>query len=128
MKICDCYKLQEVTFKVCGEPHSVIEHRCNGTKERDLCSCFGDRTRCDFYPEVRKKATEERIVEMHRDQTKKAHHITREQYWKLNKVLDEIGLSCTTFFVDGTEDKFVQLSNDTFIITDYFRESEESEN
>ena len=27
--------------------------RCGGTKEVDLCSCGGDRSKCDFYPEKR---------------------------------------------------------------------------
>ena len=30
--------------------------RCNGSRERDVCNCHGDRTLCDFYPEVREKA------------------------------------------------------------------------
>lgn len=42
---CDCYVL--------GADH---KGRCNGTKEQDICSCHGDRTLCDFYPEVREKA------------------------------------------------------------------------
>lgn len=29
--------------------------RCWGTREKDECSCGGDRARCDFYPEVREK-------------------------------------------------------------------------
>lgn len=29
---------------------------CSGTKNQENCSCDGDRTRCDFYPEVREKA------------------------------------------------------------------------
>lgn len=29
---------------------------CYGTKEIDPCSCNGDKSKCDFYPEVRKKA------------------------------------------------------------------------
>ena len=33
--------------------------RCFGTKERDICNCHGDRTLCDFYPEVREKAIKE---------------------------------------------------------------------
>ena len=32
--------------------------RCNGTKERDFCSCRGDKRDCDFYPEQRTKANE----------------------------------------------------------------------
>lgn len=30
--------------------------RCNGTKERDVCNCGGDVSKCDFYPEKRIKA------------------------------------------------------------------------
>ena len=29
---------------------------CNGTRDRDVCSCGGDEKYCSFYPEKRKKA------------------------------------------------------------------------
>lgn len=29
--------------------------RCYGTKEREICQCGGDESKCDFYPEKRKK-------------------------------------------------------------------------
>lgn len=29
-------------------------HYCNDTKEREMCHCGGDVTKCDFYPEKRK--------------------------------------------------------------------------
>jgi len=29
--------------------------RCDGTKERDICSCKGDKSKCDFYENVRKE-------------------------------------------------------------------------
>ena len=32
------------------------ESRCLGTKEIDRCNCGGDESKCDFYPEKRKKA------------------------------------------------------------------------
>lgn len=32
------------------------ESRCLGTKEQDRCSCDGDESKCDFYPEKRKAA------------------------------------------------------------------------
>lgn len=32
---------------------------CKGTKECDPCECEGDRTKCDFYDDVREKATKE---------------------------------------------------------------------
>ena len=31
--------------------------KCNGTRERDECSCGGDPTKCDFYPEKRELAS-----------------------------------------------------------------------
>lgn len=30
---------------------------CYGTKERKICQCGGDESKCDFYPEKREKAT-----------------------------------------------------------------------
>jgi len=41
MERCNCYQNR-------GE--------CWGTRERDLCSCGGDETKCDFYPEKRAAA------------------------------------------------------------------------
>ena len=32
------------------------ESRCLGTKEVETCSCEGDESKCDFYPEKRKVA------------------------------------------------------------------------
>ena len=32
------------------------ESRCLGTKEVGTCSCEGDESKCDFYPEKRKAA------------------------------------------------------------------------
>ena len=29
---------------------------CLGTKECDRCNCYGDESKCDFYPEKRKAA------------------------------------------------------------------------
>lgn len=33
--------------------------RCRGTKECEPCKCGGDRTKCDFYADVRKEARDE---------------------------------------------------------------------
>lgn len=61
MKKCDCYHEE---YEIVGwfspdDPICKLRKRCNGTKERDECSCGGDRTKCDFYPEVREKAKQE---------------------------------------------------------------------
>ena len=57
MKKCDCYCEEHEIVGWFGPDDKItkLRSRCNGTRERDECSCGGDRTKCDFYPEVRKK-------------------------------------------------------------------------
>lgn len=33
-----------------------FREECWGTKEREVCSCGGDTTKCTFYPEIRLEA------------------------------------------------------------------------
>lgn len=62
MKKCDSYHLQPKTrytyHPLTGRPiaHDIEVGVCWGTRECDECDCGGDRLKCDFYPEVRKKA------------------------------------------------------------------------
>lgn len=49
---CDCYHEQ-------ASWDNTIYGVCWGTKEEDICSCKGDRTKCDFYDNVRNKAKKE---------------------------------------------------------------------
>ena len=60
-KKCDCYRTVERFRYTPFYTHRYCETVgfCNGTKEQDECSCGGDRTKCDFYPEVREKALNE---------------------------------------------------------------------
>lgn len=65
MKKCDCYHIEtkrQYTYNpITGNPigHDVDVGVCWGTRECDECSCGGDRTKCDFYPEFREKAMKE---------------------------------------------------------------------
>lgn len=65
MKKCDSYHLQPKTrytyHPLTGRPiaHDIEVGVCWGTRECDECNCGGDRTKCDFYPEVREKAKKE---------------------------------------------------------------------
>lgn len=58
MRQCECYieYRQLVDYTPLMKPLYKTVALCFGTKERDQCSCGGDRTKCDFYPEVREKA------------------------------------------------------------------------
>jgi hypothetical protein len=55
---CDCYHTEtKIVFWAPDEaPIGITTSSCWGTKEREECSCDGDKTRCNFYPEVREKA------------------------------------------------------------------------
>ena len=66
MNKCDCYcedikaepRYNQYTGDYVGSVDVKLAY-CIGTKEQDECSCGGDRTKCDFYPEVREKAAKE---------------------------------------------------------------------
>jgi hypothetical protein len=64
MSKCECYhtrKTLRYTYNpITGSPipHDIEVGVCWGTKECDECRCEGDESKCDFYPEVRAKATE----------------------------------------------------------------------
>lgn len=46
MARCDCYHQHGLKFL------------CYGTKEMEECSCGGDESKCNFYPEKRKQAAQ----------------------------------------------------------------------
>lgn len=58
-KCCECYEEREVIDYYSLNSDRRLIGICNGTKERDECSCKGNRAKCDFYSEVRKKARAE---------------------------------------------------------------------
>ena len=52
---CKCYETRLEPI----ETNSIFRHTygvCLGTKEIDRCNCGGDESKCDFYPEKKKKA------------------------------------------------------------------------
>ena len=62
MKECDCYHTEEeiIGWHTPVDPKTKMTSRCWGTRECEECSCGGDPTKCNFYPEVREKALKER--------------------------------------------------------------------
>lgn len=60
MDRCECYKCGE-RFECRysdGRPYGIMVgyNYCSDTKECDACSCGGDKTKCDFYPDIKRKA------------------------------------------------------------------------
>ena len=49
---CNCYNVR--IDRIYG--NEVKYGVCLGTKEVDRCNCYGDESKCDFYPEKRKAA------------------------------------------------------------------------
>lgn len=65
MKKCKCYdtikRLRYISYD--GQHYYSIDGVCNGTKERDVCDCNGDRINCSFYPEIREEAKKEITIQ-----------------------------------------------------------------
>ena len=63
MNKCDSYHLEPERHYFVDEYGAPIYEtinvpRCWGTKEKDVCNCDGDRSKCSFYESVRAKAAE----------------------------------------------------------------------
>lgn len=70
MKQCNCYRTRTerryfsdydkgyaaAQGKLLPEYEDIYEGICLGTKEVDYCNCDGDRSKCDFYENVRQEA------------------------------------------------------------------------
>lgn len=65
MKKCDSYRLELEQHHFVDENgvpvyENINVPRCWGTKEKDVCDCDGDRSKCSFYKSVREKAAVEK--------------------------------------------------------------------
>ena len=65
MSKCDCYRVESEIHCFVDENgvpiyESINVPRCLGTKEKDVCDCRGDKSKCNFYERVRAEATEEK--------------------------------------------------------------------
>lgn len=49
---CNCW---QPTY---GRDRVILSQRCLGTAECETCDCFGDEDKCTFYPDKRKRGTE----------------------------------------------------------------------
>jgi hypothetical protein len=82
MEKCNCYV--EDTYltydNVLRTPNYKIVSRCNGTKERDVCSCGGNETKCDFYPAKRAAAQARKATDEFKENRKYTYEETREQF------------------------------------------------
>lgn len=56
MERCNCWEEKEVIMGYYHDyPMKKVKQICNGTREREECSCDGDESKCNFYPEKRKE-------------------------------------------------------------------------
>lgn len=55
------YLYNPLTGEAC--PINITVGVCYGTRERDECTCGGDRSKCNFYPKIREKERKEHTDE-----------------------------------------------------------------
>ena len=96
MNKCDCYQFEtkrrylssidKITYTLATErlaPEYIDEKVgvCYGTKEKDVCDCDGDRSKCSFYESVREKAAEkEKILSTSKNVLEEIEDLIGE-YW-----------------------------------------------
>jgi hypothetical protein len=144
MNKCDCYNEQTKIIGWLG-PDEVIRKAvcvCNGTKEQDVCSCGGDRAKCDFYLEVRNKALKEKEpmkakllingkeleVEISEEELKKL-----EEKQKKKTGYERVDLSCKFFWdlcykVADETDTHIGIDNALYDSANYYSSKEVAEN
>lgn len=72
MSKCDCYHVESEIHRFVGEDEDFVYGRidvprCWGTKEKDVCDCGGDKSKCNFYERVRAEAEEEKKLSKNKD-------------------------------------------------------------
>lgn len=109
MSKCECYKCGKrlgYYYDFYGNPYEgmLIYNYCSGTKEQEECSCKGDKTKCDFYPEVRQKALYE-LKEI-RTNADRIRHMTDEELAdyliKLTEIIRTCDICEPTFLENGS--------------------------
>lgn len=90
MEKCSCWNIKSAVTKWRnGTPIDVeTVQYCNGTKEQEACSCGGDVSKCDFYPEKRKESKGMNTAEM----WLKAQEDGKTYYWGDVKYQKDIGM------------------------------------
>ncbi len=96
MKKCECYHevIREIYNHYLNRTLTAKEGECWGTKERDICSCKGDKCKCDIYPHVKEKALKEKQQKEHKSQHTKSVAYVKDS---LN------------FYLDSHEEKGVEV-------------------
>ena len=79
MNQCNCYH------------ENYNRQECWATKEREECTCCGDETKCNFYPEKRADAQARKVIEDFREKREYTYEETKEQFeiaWNSNAYLN----------------------------------------
>lgn len=103
MEKCSCW---EEVSAMRRYPNLETIQICNGTKEREECSCNGDKSKCNFYPENRKESktmnTAEMWIKAQEDSmcyetVEQGHDGTILYYQKDKGLFDENNMQCTPY-------------------------------
>lgn len=90
MSKCDCYYVEPEIHCFVDENgvpiyESINVPRCCGTKEKDVCDCGGDKSKCNFYERVRAEAAEEKNLSTTKNILEEIENLIGE-YWGCNPI------------------------------------------
>lgn len=88
MSKCDCYHVEAEVHRFVDEDGGSVYGninvpRCWGTKEKDVCDCGGDKSKCNFYERVRAEAAEEKKLSENKDVLDEIVNLIGD-YWGTN--------------------------------------------
>lgn len=95
MEKCSSYEIREYYHRddLTNEIICKEVGRCYGTREMDFCSCGGDRTKCDFYPEVREKAKKKLQEQAKKEEVAATTIYYAHHQWKYYTEIEEYELN-----------------------------------
>ena len=122
---CNCFSIdQYVNYK----KGLVRVYRCNGTKEREICTCGGDQCKCSEYPEIKAKALKE---EANRKMAKKIDNFNKyvENYigkkyditGNVYELIDYLFISHSLYFQSVNDDSFLIFNVDKVNLDEYIK-------
>ena len=118
---CNCFSIdQYVNYK----KGLVRVYRCNGTKERELCTCGGDQCKCSEYPDVRAKALKKEAAkkidifnEYIKNYIGRKYDITGNVY----ELIDYLFISHSLYFQSVNDDSFLIFNVDKVNLDEYIK-------
>lgn len=84
-----CKHFDYIFYENTKHNKTFLKGYCMGTKDREICTCQGNKLCCDFYPEIKLEAYREKIINSDEYQIAKAISYLTKHGFKVEKIYNE---------------------------------------